>query len=161
MKAGLGVVEIASITWAMVSDAEGEIGDVIALQDSASKGRGGGRIIPVHPDLKTPLVALHKERGVKARPDWPVIHSERNHGLSCRRRRSLYGFTGCTPSSGWSAVLAIAAGDRSSRVQRGGSARLGAACGMSKCWLDTQASAPMANISSMMPNAQHKVVALI
>src|SRR5215813_3478259 len=82
IKAGMRAVEIASITWAMVTDAEGEIGDVIALQNRASKGRGGGRMIPVHPDLKTALVALHKERGVRARPDLPVIHSERNRGLS-------------------------------------------------------------------------------
>src|ERR1700738_3823294 len=82
MKAGLRAVEISRSTWAMVTDAEGEIGDVIALQNRASKGRGGGRIIPVHPDLKAALVALHKERGVKARPDWPVMHSERDHGLS-------------------------------------------------------------------------------
>src|ERR1700758_2371504 len=75
LKAGMRAVEIASITWAMVIDAEGAIADVIALQNSASKGKGGGRIIPVHPDLKTALVALHKERGGKARPDWPVIHS--------------------------------------------------------------------------------------
>ena len=82
IKAGLRAVEIASVTWGMVTDAEGEIGEVIALQNRASKGRSGGRIIPMHPDLKAALVALHKERGVKARPDWPVIHSERDHGLS-------------------------------------------------------------------------------
>src|SRR5207245_5236414 len=48
MKAGMRAVEIASITWGMVTDAEGKIGDVIALQNRASKGKGGGRIIPVH-----------------------------------------------------------------------------------------------------------------
>jgi len=70
MKAGMRAVEIASITWAMVTDAEGEIGEVIALQNRASKGRGGGRFIPMHPDLKAALGALHRERGVKADPDW-------------------------------------------------------------------------------------------
>src|SRR6266567_5087790 len=79
IKAGMRAVEIASITWGMVTDAEGEIGDVIALQNRASKGKGGGRVIPMHPDLKAALVALHRERGVRAHPDWPVIHSERNH----------------------------------------------------------------------------------
>jgi integrase len=44
IKAGMRAVEIASITWAMVTDAEGEIGDVIALQNYASKGKGGGRV---------------------------------------------------------------------------------------------------------------------
>src|SRR5580700_3230570 len=82
IKAGLRAKEIASVTWAMVTDAEGEIADVIALENKASKGQGGGRHIPIHPDLKTALIALHGDRGDKARPDWPVIQSERNRGLS-------------------------------------------------------------------------------
>ena len=82
IKAGLRAKEVASVTWAMVTDAEGEIGDVIALENRASKGKGGGRHIPMHPDLKTALIALHRERGEKARPDMPVIHSERQRGLS-------------------------------------------------------------------------------
>src|ERR1700737_1077136 len=49
LKAGMRAVEIASITWAMVTDAEGKVCDLIALQNRASKGKGGGRIIPVHP----------------------------------------------------------------------------------------------------------------
>src|SRR6266481_6092176 len=64
IKAGVRAVEISRCTWAMVTNSEGQIGDVIALQNRASKGRGGGRIIPLHPDLKTALVALHRERGV-------------------------------------------------------------------------------------------------
>ena len=82
IKAGLRAKEIASVTWAMVTDAEGEIADVIALENRASKGKGGGRHIPMHPDLKAALIALHRDRGEKARPDMPVIHSERDRGLS-------------------------------------------------------------------------------
>src|SRR5215471_11719716 len=82
IKAGLRAKEIASITWSMAADAEGEIADVMALENRASKGKGGGRVIPLHPDLKAALVALHRERGEKARPDWPIIHSERDRGLS-------------------------------------------------------------------------------
>src|SRR5258705_5534874 len=82
LKAGMRAVEIASITWDMVTDAEGEVGDLISLENQASKGKGGGRHIPMHPDLKAALVALHRERGVRAHPDWPVIHSERDRGLS-------------------------------------------------------------------------------
>jgi hypothetical protein len=77
IKAGMRAKEIASVTWAMVTDAEGEIADVIALQNRASKGRGGGRHIPMHPDIKDGLTALQRERGDEALPDWPVIHSER------------------------------------------------------------------------------------
>src|SRR5258708_2591207 len=82
IKAGMRAMEISRCTWAMVTNSEGQIGDMIALQNRASKGRGGGRVIPMHPDLKAALAALHRERGVKAHPDWPVIHSERDRGLS-------------------------------------------------------------------------------
>src|SRR5260370_29509249 len=82
IKAGLRAVEISRCTWAMVTNSESQIGDVIALQNRASKGNAGGRIIPMHPDLKAALVTLHRERGVRAHPDWPVMHSERDHGLS-------------------------------------------------------------------------------
>ena len=106
-KAGLRAVEISRCTWAMVTDAEGEIGDVIALQNSASKGRGGGRVIPLHPDLRAALVALHGERGVKAQPDWPVIHSERGRGLSAgavavwfHRLYAGLGMIGCSSHAG-------------------------------------------------------------
>src|SRR5260370_12660009 len=52
-KSGLRAKEVAGITWAMVTDAEGEIGDVISLENRASKGKGGGRHIPMHPDLRS------------------------------------------------------------------------------------------------------------
>jgi integrase/recombinase XerD len=107
LKAGLRAKEIASITWGMLTDAAGEIGDVIALQNRASKGKGGGRGIPLHPDLKAALVALHRERGDKARPDWPVIHSERDRGLSpgavavwFHRLYASLGMIGCSSHSG-------------------------------------------------------------
>src|SRR5260370_2684765 len=82
IKAGMRAKEIASVTWGMVTDAEGEIADVIALENRASKGKGGGRHIPMHPDVKAAFVALHRERDEQVRSDWPVIHSERDRGLS-------------------------------------------------------------------------------
>jgi hypothetical protein len=39
----------------MVTDAEGELAGVIALTNDASKGRSGGRAIPIAKDLKTAL----------------------------------------------------------------------------------------------------------
>lgn len=47
IKAGLRAREIALLTWRMVTDAQGEIGQAIVLQDEASKGRSG-RIIPLN-----------------------------------------------------------------------------------------------------------------
>src|SRR6516165_5915707 len=77
IKAGMRAKEIASVTWGMVTDAEGEISDVIALENRAAKGKAGP-VIPMHPDLKAALMALQQERGVKVCPDLPVIHSERD-----------------------------------------------------------------------------------
>jgi integrase/recombinase XerC len=81
-KAGLRAKEIAELTWSMLTDASGEIGDVIALTNSASKGKYGGREIPMHPELRSALVALQAARGDKVRPDLPVVYSERGRGYS-------------------------------------------------------------------------------
>jgi integrase/recombinase XerD len=51
VKAGLRAKEIANLTWEMVTTSDGEIGDSIHLRNSASKGRGGGRIIPLNKEL--------------------------------------------------------------------------------------------------------------
>jgi integrase/recombinase XerD len=131
MKAGMRAVEIASITWAMVTDAEG----------------------------KTALVALHKERSVKAHPDWPVIHSERDHGLSAaavavwfHRLYTGLGMVGCSSHSGRRSFVMRAA-RRISEV--GGSLR------------DVQMLAGHASLSTTAKyiehdaEAQRKVVAII
>jgi integrase/recombinase XerD len=81
-KAGLRAKEIAELTWSMVTDASGEIADAIALQNSASKGKNGGRTIPLHGELREALVALKAVRGDKVRADHPVIYSERARGYS-------------------------------------------------------------------------------
>ena len=81
-KAGLRAKEIAELTWSMVTDASGEIADVIALTNAASKGKNGGREIPLHAELRSALIALQTTRGDKVRPDLPVVHSERGRGYS-------------------------------------------------------------------------------
>ena len=57
VKAGLRAKEIASLTWAMVTDADGDIGSSIHLTDKASKGRGG-RVIPLNMKLRLKLIEL-------------------------------------------------------------------------------------------------------
>ena len=47
MKAGLRAKEIALVTWGMVTDAEGQVAEVLALENRISKGQGGGRLIPL------------------------------------------------------------------------------------------------------------------
>ena len=85
IKAGLRAKEIASLTWAMVTDAAGQIGEAIQLQNRASKGKTGGRTIPMPPEVYTALVTLQTWRGDAAGSDRPVLFSERGGGLSRRR----------------------------------------------------------------------------
>jgi integrase/recombinase XerC len=159
IKAGLRAKEIASVTWAMVTDAEGEIADVIALENRASKGKGGGRHIPMHPDLKAALIRLHRDRGDKAQPDLPVIHSERERGLSAaavvvwfHRLYAGLGMVGCSSHSGRRSFITRAARKIS---EVGGSLR------------DIQALAGHASLGTTAryieadAEAQRKVVALI
>ena len=159
IKGGLRAVEIASITWSMVTDAEGEIADVIALENRASKGKGGGRVIPMHSDLKAALIVLQRERGDKVRPDLPVIHSERDRGLSpsaiavwFHRLYSSLGMIGCSSHSGRRTFITRAARKIS---EVGGSLR------------DVQQLAGHANLGTTAryiesdTDAQRKVVALI
>lgn len=57
VKAGLRAKEIASLTWAMITDADGDIGSSIHLTDRASKGRSG-RVIPMNMQLRLKLIEL-------------------------------------------------------------------------------------------------------
>lgn len=72
MKAGLRAAEIAGITWAMITDANGDVTDTISIEDRIAKKKSGRRI-PVHPVLKAALIELR--RG--SRDDGPVILSQR------------------------------------------------------------------------------------
>jgi integrase/recombinase XerC len=106
LKAGLRAKEIAGLTWAMVTDAEGQVADALHLENRASKGKGG-RTVPLHPQLRAALITLHIERGELARPARPVIFSERGSGLSAdtvqlwfHRLYATLGLTGCSSHSG-------------------------------------------------------------
>src|SRR5437879_1988476 len=82
MKAGLRAKEMASLTWAMVTDAQGQVAEVLHVPNRASKGKTGGRTIPLHPDLQAALVTLQSARGDMATPERPTLFSERGGGLS-------------------------------------------------------------------------------
>jgi integrase/recombinase XerC len=82
MKAGLRAKEMAALTWAMVTDAQGQVAEVLHVPNRASKGKTGGRTIPLHPDLQAALVSLQTGRGDMATPERPILFSERGGGLS-------------------------------------------------------------------------------
>ena len=91
----------------MVTDAEGQVGDTLHLENRATKGRTGGRSIPLHPQLRTTLMALHQERREDLEPWHPVLFSERGRGLTAdtvqlwfHRLYTSLGFAGCSSHSG-------------------------------------------------------------
>jgi integrase/recombinase XerD len=113
-KAGLRAKEIAHLTWAMVTDSAGKVGDMIALQDLATKGRSG-REIPMAEALRQALVEW---RAVTPRPGPRdrIIFSERDPGLSPNSVRNWFallyrrlGFQGCSSHSGRRTFITVAA----------------------------------------------------
>lgn len=59
VKAGLRAKEIARLTWWMTNDSTGGIGQVLCLQDSASKGKSG-RMIPLNTEVRSALIEYRK-----------------------------------------------------------------------------------------------------
>jgi integrase len=105
VRAGLRAKEIAMVTWAMVTDAEGNVGDALHLVNGASKGKQGGRTVPLNKELRASLVALKATRNVDATDR--VIHSERDAGMSpgavqvwFHRLYATLGFHGASSHSG-------------------------------------------------------------
>lgn len=110
-KAGLRAAEIAGLTWAMVLNASGDLADHIALDNSIAK-KGSGRLIPIHPVLRTALVAHRRHGGSGG----PVVKSERGErmraGSIVNWFRAFYtslGFTGCSSHSGRRTFITMAA----------------------------------------------------
>src|SRR5260221_11842387 len=80
LKAGLRAGEIANLTWPMLLDADGRVGDWLELHNIAAK-KSSGRMIPLHPLLKTTLVRLQNQAG----PGSYVVASQRNEAMRPRR----------------------------------------------------------------------------
>ena len=102
VKAGLRAAEIAKLTWEMVLDASGQIGNAIELRDWAAKKRSG-RTIPLHPDLVAVLTEWRKSQV----PDGPVVISERDGQMHPRSIVNWFadayqflGLEGCSSHSG-------------------------------------------------------------
>lgn len=158
-KAGLRAKEIAQLTWSMVTTATGELADVIALTNKASKGKNGGREIPMHPLLFQALSTLRDVVGDKARPERAVIYSERARSMSPETVRLWFfeqyrrlGMRGASSHSGRRTFLTAAARKAG---EAGGSLR------------DVQALAGHKDLSSTQryieesKNAKRKLVNLI
>lgn len=78
LKAGLRAKEISLITWSMVTDASGVIGEVLHLPHQSTKGKSG-RIIPLNKELKRALTTLYEL--VSPESHHHVITSERGERM--------------------------------------------------------------------------------
>jgi integrase len=103
-KAGLRAKEIASLTWRMVTDARGQIGQAIYLENTASKGQSG-RVIPMNDELRTALAEYAKTTIMSSGNH--LIESERSNRMSAQAIVNLFwrwyqhiGFDGCSSHSG-------------------------------------------------------------
>jgi integrase len=102
VKAGLRAGEIAGLTWEMVLDPTGEVGQAVELHDCVAK-KNSGRRIPIHPDLQTALTAWCLLTGGIG----PVVQSERGGAMTPTSIVNWFalayravGLAGCSSHSG-------------------------------------------------------------
>jgi len=100
---GLRAKEVAELQISMITDSEGKIGAVIALEDRASKG-SSGRVIPMN---KTLIALLNEYVAERKSESQFVIVTERSEKFSAnavavffKRLYSRLGFSGCSSHSG-------------------------------------------------------------
>jgi integrase/recombinase XerD len=105
VKAGLRAKEIAELTWSMVLESDATVSDEIHLTNDASKGTNGGRVIPLHPQIKSNLMELHQLKG--GRGGERVITSERSDAVGSQTIINMFqrwyrdlGLEGCSSHSG-------------------------------------------------------------
>ena len=118
VKAGLRAKEIASLTWKMILNSDGSLGDTINLTDIASKGKSG-RVIALNKVLKEGLETLLVEERSRKRFDQEtafVIRTERSTSTSPQVIVNMFqswyrrlGFIGCSSHSGRRTMITNAA----------------------------------------------------
>ena len=106
VKAGLRAKEIASITWSMVLGPEGNFTEQLALDNSASKGTTGGRIVPLNKAVRESL-ELHYQNSKRSKPDDRIIQTERSYRVAPQTIVDTFakwykelGYDGCSSHSG-------------------------------------------------------------
>ena len=123
VRAGLRAKEIAGLKWAMLTDADGNIGTSIHLTDIASKGRSG-RIIPINMQLRLKLQdwlqEAAKQRGFDIASSH-VITTERSARTQAQAIVNMFaawyadvGLVGCSSHSGRRTFITNAARNISS-----------------------------------------------
>ena len=72
VRAGLRAGEIAGLDWSMVTGPDGRVGRLMSIDDCIAK-KGGGRRIPMHPELRSALCRY----GATVPKRGPVLSSAR------------------------------------------------------------------------------------
>jgi integrase/recombinase XerD len=81
VKSGLRSKEISNVTWEMVLTPEHEVGEVLNITNKMSKGKNGGRVIPLNRELRDTLIMLWSET-VDKTPTNNIIRTERSPSTS-------------------------------------------------------------------------------
>ena len=109
VKGGFRSKEISELRWEEVINSDGEVDDLISLTNRSSKGKKGGRKIPLHKDLKKNLIEmldLVKDKS-NFSPKDNVIQTERQKSTSSQSIVNMFfnwysklGLVGCSSHSG-------------------------------------------------------------
>ena len=106
VKMGLRAKEIAHLTWSMVLDAEGNFTDILTLDNSASKGKHGGRVIPLSQTIRDAL-RTHYDPSARKDPHHRIIQTERSDKVAPQVIVNMFqkwfadlGYEGCSSHSG-------------------------------------------------------------
>jgi integrase len=89
----------------MVLESDGTVGDEIHLTNDASKGSNGGRVIPLHPQIRNNLIEMHSATDSSGSDR--VIQSERSDAVGSQTIINMFqrwyrdlGLEGCSSHSG-------------------------------------------------------------
>ena len=106
VKMGLRAKEIAHLTWSMVLDPEGNFTDILTLDNSASKGKRGGRVIPLSQTIRNAL-RTHYDPSTRKDPQHRIIQTERSDKVAPQVIVNMFqkwfadlGYEGCSSHSG-------------------------------------------------------------
>jgi len=106
VKMGLRAKEIAHLTWSMILDAEGNFTATLTLDNSASKGKRGGRVIPLSQTIRDAL-RTHYDPSARKDPHHRIIQTERSDKVAPQVIVNMFqkwfadlGYEGCSSHSG-------------------------------------------------------------
>jgi len=107
---GLRSKEISLLSWKNVMKSDGTLDDYITITNSISKGKKGGRIVPLHKDLKmnlTELLVKHQKLKSFNRETSFIVRTERTPFTTSQTIVNMFqswyrrlGLLGCSSHSG-------------------------------------------------------------